>query len=540
MKALIVDDEKHVRDAIRLLVDWESLGIEEVLEAADGASAIAIIEAERPQIVYTDVMMPHMDGIELLRWIRDNAPTCKTIVISGHDDFEFVRGAVKYGGMDYLLKPIDAAQLVEITEKAVRGWAKEERERLESQQKSIRMNALQPVYYDKLFSNLLDEPDSFAAHQEQLRQEFPELTAGIMCRVSLIAFDTLPKKLRSKFDAHTDLLLYSLTNIGNEIMGKPRQGFAFRYWNNRYPVALLHWGTPDRSRQLLETFNEGLYRTFGTRVEFGLGLAHPFPGGAARSFKEADAALRQRNALQRKALIHSFDPNEPVRPAELHMSDYEERFKLAVRSASREKIEDAVKEWIEGVRRTGIATMDHLELWRHEFQVLQSRWVKEWLSRDDAESLIVPGSDELPVPLDAEGMLSLDRWGEQMTESLHRLSELVRKSDRQENNLIHEIARYVQQRLDRDISVQEIAAQFYLSREYVSRRFKQEFGETISDFILRLRMERAQTLLVNPTLKIAQIAHMTGYDDEKYFSKVFKKAFGLTPAEYRRKMTGEG
>ncbi|MDF2713744.1 MAG: response regulator containing CheY-like receiver domain and AraC-type DNA-binding domain, partial [Paenibacillus sp.] len=83
------------------------------------------------------------------------------------------------------------------------------------------------------------------------------------------------------------------------------------------------------------------------------------------------------------------------------------------------------------------------------------------------------------------------------------------------------------------------AAHFYLSREYVSRRFKQEFGETISDFMLRHRMERAKTLLLNPSLKIVQIAHMTGYEDEKYFSKVFKKAFGQSPAEYRKKQTGD-
>ncbi|WP_158289270.1 helix-turn-helix domain-containing protein [Paenibacillus flagellatus] len=530
-----MDDEKHVRDAIKLLVDWSAFGIDDVLEAADGESAIALIAEERPQIVYTDMMMPNTDGLSLLRWIHEHAPECKTIVISGHDDFEFVRGAVKYGGMDYLLKPIDAGQLHEITEKAVQSWNEDERERLESQMRSIRMNSLRPVYRDKLLSSLVDEPGSYYDAKASFAQEFPELAEGAACRIAVVAADTMHGKLRDKFAAHTDLLLFSLTNICNEMIGEPRQGFAFRYWNTHYPIALLVWSRPERLPQLLESINDGLHRTFQARVEFGVGDAHPFPAGAKRSFAEAETALRHRNLLKRTAWIHPFDPNEPSRSAELHFSDFDDQVRLAIRSASKEKIEEAIRGWIERVRSTNAVTMEHLDLWKHEFQVLKSRWVKEFFPGDDAEKRLPLESADLPIPLNDRGELSLERWQEEMTDSLVRLAELVRKAAQQENNLIYDIAKYVQSRLDSDISVQEVAAHFYLSREYVSRRFKQEFGETISDFILRHRMERAKTLLLNPSLKIAQVAHMVGYDDEKYFSKVFKKAVGATPAEYRRK-----
>lgn len=543
MKVLIVDDEKHVRDAIKLLMDWGALGIDTVLEAADGASAITLIETERPQIVYTDMMMPNMDGISLLRWIKENAPACKTIVISGHDDFDYVRGAVKYGGMDYLLKPIDAEQLRDITEKALRNWNDEERERLEAQMRSMRFNSLRPVYYDKLLSNLIGEPGSYYAEKASFAQEFPELAVGIPCRASLIAIDTLHGNLRDKFSTHTDLLLFSLTNICNELLDPkgrgPRQGIAFRFWDNRHPIVLLHWGEPERAGRMLEAINDGLSRTFHTRVEFGLGGVHPFPAGVKASYAEADAALRQRNLLKRSSWVHAFDPKAVPHPAEMHMSDFEEKVRLAIRSASKEKIGEAVQSWIGEVRGKDFVTMEHLELWRHEFQVLKSRWVKDFFPGDDADMRLPLETAVLPIPLNERGELSLDLWQEEMTASLVRLAELVRKVTQQENHLIYEIARYLQSRVDQDISVQEVAAHFYLSREYVSRRFKQEFGETISDFLLRHRMERAKTLLLNPALKIVQIAHMTGYEDEKYFSKVFKKAFGHSPAEYRKKQTGD-
>ncbi|MGK0700807.1 helix-turn-helix domain-containing protein [Priestia flexa] len=87
---------------------------------------------------------------------------------------------------------------------------------------------------------------------------------------------------------------------------------------------------------------------------------------------------------------------------------------------------------------------------------------------------------------------------------------------------------------DRDVKLQEIAERFYLSREYISRKFKQEFQENISDYIVKVRMTKAKSLLKNEQLKIYEVANMIGYQDDKYFRKVFKKLEGLTPNEYRQ------
>ncbi len=142
MKALIVDDERHVREAIRLLVDWETYGIKSVLEAQDANSAIDLIERERPQIIFTDMMMPGTMGTELLAWIQQHAPRTKTIVISGHDDFDFVRKTVMYGGIDYILKPIDPIQLNEAVSKAVASRKQEDEGSEQEQRKTIEINQL--------------------------------------------------------------------------------------------------------------------------------------------------------------------------------------------------------------------------------------------------------------------------------------------------------------------------------------------------------------------------------------------------------------
>ena len=139
MKVLIVDDERHVREAIRLLVNWDSYGIETILEAQDGNIAMEILAREQPQIVFTDMMMPGIKGTELLAWIQQHAPRTKTIVISGHDDFDFVRKTVMYGGIDYILKPIDPLQLNEAVEKAVNSRKQEDEGSEQEQRKRLKL-----------------------------------------------------------------------------------------------------------------------------------------------------------------------------------------------------------------------------------------------------------------------------------------------------------------------------------------------------------------------------------------------------------------
>src|SRR5690606_33665519 len=99
---------------------------------------------------------------------------------------------------------------------------------------------------------------------------------------------------------------------------------------------------------------------------------------------------------------------------------------------------------------------------------------------------------------------------------------------------IYDIARYLEQHYNRELTLQDLSEHFYVSREYISRKFKQQFGENIVNYISRLRIDKSKTLLLNPLLKISEIAQAVGFKDEKYYSKVFKKLEGCSPNEYRK------
>ncbi len=125
MKAIIIDDEKHVRDGLQLLADWKGNGIDTVYEAEDGDEAIRLIKEHRPEIIFTDMQMPKRDGISLLKWIAESELASITIVVSGYDDYTFMRNAIFYKSFDYILKPIDPDLLNETLERAVKKWKEE-------------------------------------------------------------------------------------------------------------------------------------------------------------------------------------------------------------------------------------------------------------------------------------------------------------------------------------------------------------------------------------------------------------------------------
>ncbi|MEX2104660.1 MAG: helix-turn-helix domain-containing protein, partial [Bacilli bacterium] len=130
--------------------------------------------------------------------------------------------------------------------------------------------------------------------------------------------------------------------------------------------------------------------------------------------------------------------------------------------------------------------------------------------------------------------LSIPLWQDEFTQHMLTLSAFLTNRHSRMNNIIFEIADYIQDHYQEDITLQRIAERYFLSREYISRKFKQEMNENISDFIGRIRIDKAKLLLLNPQLRMVQISEMVGYQDEKYFSKVFKKMVGISPNQYRK------
>lgn len=452
MKVLIVDDEAHVREAIRLLIDWELYDSAEVLEASSGREAVSMIERHAPQIVLTDMIMPAGGGIDLLEWISRSAPETKTLVISGHGDFDFARQTLRYGGMDYLLKPIDGDQLNEAFARAVDSWRAGEESRRQLREQTMEVNRFKPVYRDKLCSDLLGGPAARASAGRELAGEFAlDEGPGTVRTAVLRLGERSPLWLR--YAGRADLLFFTLANVSNEVLGHGRDGYAFRNLGREREMAIFFWAGAAHAGEKLARINAGLASVIGEPLHFGLGgCADGLAEGLRASYLQAEEALNRQQVVQAGSGSGSA---------------------AVARGAA------APHRGGDNGSRTGEARFEPEDgVYIHAFE---------------------------SGPAGAAGA-----------------------------GVMEDIAAYIREHYREDLTLQDLADRFFLSREYISRRFKREFGENVFDYLADVRLERAKRLLRDSDMTVVRIAELVGYQDEKYFSRVFKKTTGCSPNEFRR------
>jgi two-component system, response regulator YesN len=531
LKTLIIDDEPHVRETIRMLIPWEVYKIQQVLEAGGGEEAMLIITAEKPQVVFTDIRMPGMSGIELLQWIRHNTPHTKVIVVSGYDDYQYMRSVLQYGGFDYILKPIDAEEITNIFGKAVVSWLEEEEERSQTKEIRKKANQLKPVLADKLLSQLIIEPEQFTAEfteaTKMLKEEYALNSDIKECLIAVIGWELIDARLRSRFTNAMDLLRFAVTNICNEIMQKEQMGVAFQNWHH-HDTVLLFYNRLQDVPEMLSQIEKSLYTALRGNFYIGLGHIHVFPEQLTHSYLEAQGALRQRNLMDRTTYIHVYNAGTGI-PFTNALSEYEDRLFLALQKDSYSSIRDILTEWVSLAERSSLINVNHLEMWWQEFVIMQSKWIKQ--AGIGIDQLRMSNDLAFHLPLNEWYEVKLSLWIPRMESILIDTAQILSKS--KPNNLVQEIEQYIRVHYCKEIKLHQLAEQFHVSASHLSRTFKQQFGENVTDYIVRLRISRAKLLLMNQEHKISSVANQVGYQDEKYFSKAFKQFEGVSPKEFR-------
>ncbi|MFS0727052.1 response regulator [Paenibacillus sp. 1P07SE] len=379
MKLLIVDNEERARKTIHQLVKWEEYGIEEVLEADNGLTAKDIIARERPQIILMDMMMPQMNGVELMKWVHEHEPAIKFVVISGHDDFDFVRSTMRYGGIDYLLKPVEAKVLSAALSKAVTASLREQQERQIRERQQPQGSRFMPMYADKLLSGLVADPAQHESTMRMLRDECGLPESFDTAAVAILQVEETDYKLFQRFGNDADLLYFALLNICNEFL-QPRQlGTAFRHPGEAGEITLMVWDSKMSLTVLINEINEGLYTTLQRRMHFGISRRGAFPGEVPQLYVQAVEALRSRNLLESDSYVHHAGQSEDGHGGDSGtplFDTYAKDWELAVTSGQHELIAMAVEAWIGKLKKCQQITLAQLEEWDAAITRLQERMLE--------------------------------------------------------------------------------------------------------------------------------------------------------------------
>ncbi|RKL68354.1 hypothetical protein CR203_07690 [Salipaludibacillus neizhouensis] len=511
MKAIIVDDEKHVREGLLLLADWAKFGIDTILEATNGEEATKLISEHQPAIIFTDMRMPRFDGIELLKWIDSANMNSKTIVISGYGDFKYTKNCITYGGFNYILKPINPVELNETLSRAVEEWNKENHDRLSTLEN-------EKVVWDHLLSSCLDKSKLSKRIVSQIEKEFHVDVSVASYTIALIPMKML---IHKRYNEDFEGAFSAILTVCKEVLRSCSiQGVAFRNLLKEEELAILLWGDSDGADVMAKVISQ-IHQRKNVLCNVAIG---PSSHQLVKAYETASTLLKQINLLDDNGVVIE----NILHPDVVHLFNYSEEIKWAIQSGSVDQIDSILERIFKVFKERKAFTWEQLETWEIQFDLLKEHWIKEYEihKRDSLYKGINYWHDD--------GRFSLEAFQQEKKKEFHELINLVYNCKFQkEKNSMQLIEEYVRNNYQKNIKLQEIAERFFLSREYISRKFKREYQETITDYVTRIRIEKAKELLENPYLKIYDVAEAVGYQNDKYFIKVFKKIEGQTPSEFR-------
>lgn len=547
VKVYLVEDEIIIRQSIKNSIDWEKEGYEFVGDASDGELALPVILKEKPDILITDIRMPFMDGLELSRMVKAELPDIKIVILSGYDDFEYAKQAIKIGVAEYLLKPVSSAVLLEhlseIAEKV-----RNEREDL----------ALKKVYYQEMQENeelikmkflgeLISGKLSLADAMEKGKRFHMNLS-GPFYRIILFKFI---QEDRVKAGQSEDLAK-AYAAVGNYVDGLKD---AFRFQRGVEGWAFLLTSVEEDMEAQTERFIEGLKEViapFEALTWFGgIGSEAARLRELRYSFREADKAFAGRFVQEPNQIISVEQLNYEQLDNEFdanifgEINQFDQIITRFLSSGSLEEVESFV-----GALFTEISE-DHF----------RSLMIRQYIIMNIYATVLTfckKLRKDAGVDGEAAGQMESLRENEEILKRAVSTAESVDDikayigtlldhaielrntvSGRRYSDIIQTAKKRIEQDyMSEDISLNSVAAEVCMSPSYFSSVFSKEMGKTFIEYLTEVRMEKAKQYLACSSMKTSEISYEVGYKDPHYFSYIFKKTQGCTPKEYRAARKG--
>ncbi|XID94931.1 response regulator [Paenibacillaceae bacterium WGS1546] len=530
-RLMVVEDEIYVREGIIQKIDWSGLSSRLVCQAEHGLEALQQLEEANPHLLITDIRMPGMDGLELIREAKSRMPELVCVVISGYGEFEYAREAMRYGVLDYVLKPVDGDELNRVLRQRLADITERERRSLhqhaveqgfEQAKEEMRNLALTRMTGGELW------PSDHA-----IREWWPQFQPDWPIRVAVMAIEPYSLPHYSFGVNDEGLLWYGVRNIVEECL--EQNGCRVMVFHHAYRSreAVICWqaDSPEAViREWLLSALQALRKYLKLEAAAGIGLAACRQDDFVSAYASASEAARA-HVIHGTGKVYAYPSDDILRVGSVLMPD-DESVRYLYRMLEL-KNREAVHKWLDQTIRaltrqpaSGYMHLDYLLI------ELNSLLIRYGLQHD----------------LDTSGM-NVDRWllgrYETWSNGLDEAVRLIQKvademmalasrgQDKGGEWVVHEVKRYIDRFYSRNITLSWIADTFFIHANYFSRLFKELCGISFSDYLTEVRMEHAKRLLQDPSIPIQQIGYLIGYETPSYFSSVFRKRCGVSPSQFR-------
>lgn len=535
IKVFLVEDEMVIRRGIKNSIDWEKEGYIFCGEASDGELAYPMIIKEKPDILITDIRMPFMDGLELCKLVKKELPNIKILILSGYDEFDYAKEAIRLGVTEYLLKPISSGKLLEalngVSESIRR--EKEDKDLVRKYMEEMRENTEHEK--QKFFEQMIAGNLSMADALETGKKYEMNLSAG-MYNLLLFRF-TLGEENRKSEEllGEAEYAIEKLTERLEYVFEFQRgvEGWAFLLMaDNEEQMS-------ERVKELSKVLEE-IMKNYSTIAYFG-GIGQPVARlrELEESFREAERALAARFTMELNRIISVEDIRmaqnvDTLDDIEITSFGEIEKTRTMLEKFLNNGAEDEIDEFVD-VYINELPEENLKSVLMRQYIIMDAYIVMMSFCEkiEGIEGEMQAQSEELKNSMKTiQTLEEIKNYIRMLLKKIIGVRDTI--SGRRYSDII-EIAKDQIRKtyMSDEISLNTIAAEVGMSPSYFSSIFSKEMGKTFVEYLTEIRMDRAKELLMCSSMKTSEIGYEVGYKDPHYFSYIFKKTQNCTPKEFR-------
>lgn len=535
IKVFLVEDEMVIRRGIKNSIDWEKEGYIFCGEASDGELAYPMIIKEKPDILITDIRMPFMDGLELCKLVKKELPNIKILILSGYDEFDYAKEAIRLGVTEYLLKPISSGKLLEalngVSESIRR--EKEDKDLVRKCMEEMRENTEHEK--QKFFEQMIAGNLSMADALETGKKYEMNLSAG-MYNLLLFRF-TLGEENRKSGEllGEAEYAIEKLTERLEYVFEFQRgvEGWAFLLMaDNEEQMS-------ERVKELSKVLEE-IMKNYSTIAYFG-GIGQPVARlrELEESFREAERALAARFTMELNRIISVEDIRmaqnvDTLDDIEITSFGEIEKTRTMLEKFLNNGAEDEIDEFVD-VYINELPEENLKSVLMRQYIIMDAYIVMMSFCEkiEGIEGEMQAQSEELKNSMKTiQTLEEIKNYIRMLLKKIIGVRDTI--SGRRYSDII-EIAKDQIRKtyMSDEISLNTIAAEVGMSPSYFSSIFSKEMGKTFVEYLTEIRMDRAKELLMCSSMKTSEIGYEVGYKDPHYFSYIFKKTQNCTPKEFR-------
>lgn len=531
IKVFLVEDEIIIRNGVKKSINWEEEGYAFVGEASDGELAYPMILKEKPDILITDIRMPFMDGLELSRLVKAELPNIKILILSGYDEFQYAKEAIKIGVTDYLLKPISSVRLLEVLGQVKENILREqeEKELLLRYSKDMQENTEHDK--TKFFDRLMLGEMSMGEAVENGKKYGMNLSAScyVVCLFKIL--------LNSDEKEILEHMVRASEAVEKEV--RETEGIClFRRGLSGWAMLVL----AEDETKMHEKIGEFVNRLHGVMAQwkdmeyFGaIGKCVGRIRNLKDSFREADKVFASRftekpkQILSVETLRERKEENEVPMKGVVQVKNFGNVLEKFLHNGTKEEVREFCEAYITQLEK------DHM----------RSAMVRQYVIMDIC-IVILSFCEELNVgeflQEEVQELQSAVQRIDEISKMKNCLEKLVTKalecrdvaSGKRYTDIITAAKDEIEKNyMTEEISLNTVAMRVGMSPSYFSSVFGKEVGKTFVEYLTEVRMTKAKEYLMCSSMKTSEVGYEVGYKDPHYFSYIFKKTQGCSPKEYR-------